>query len=998
MEVSSAMDASVLYESDDKFQEKVSYFANVIKADGGLLLEMLESMGHCLTHEKHEERVAGVKFITAVIQALPPKTLQTKQTTALLRFYVCKLDDHPSMAPFVVRSLYELVVNHEPAEDDAIESLLNAMLYGVGMPGLVQSERYMIYRMLAHLLINSTPALRRMGTSPFVLGCIQAIEGERDPRCLLQVFSIIPMMCSKFHLDSSLLEPLFEVCACYFPVDFNPPRREVGQIAREELSEGLLNCLTAAPGLGKFCVPLVVEKLGSDLVQAKSDALEVLIRGAEVFPPGCFADKAILIWKQIHNLVFVNRHEAIIPSALKCLTSVAKVISRHPKQASLLTALFKVVWKDLQEGAAPGMGQVLEALAKASAEACSTVLMEALPSILKLLSAKNDGLRQVLVLETTTRVLSIFVSLCTHPDPSANPVDAPMEEESSLPVTGSSPHCGCQFVDALPFAPLVVVPEASQELKLQLGMLADELCELLTSSNHELSLRAAAAASVALPIHGFFTEGHLDCIMGLLREMATREDGPPVRDEHVSLLAAACRTSGTVADIFEMLQSEMQKGYHPGKTERLLALAAGCTGSPLNLLKMVPYVMERFVCAIRCMEIEHRNLLARCVCEISRRSEEYGTGLSNDAVLKAVTEAWIEAAMEGHKVEHLESFAAMAQLVQRLVQVCSAGTTRDTILHVEEYCRRTTFASCPLLFLQCLVCHARPQSLSSTQPSVESIANACTGVPSQVVAWCLAGYVNKVESGVLERILESLQPSFQPEWTLAKTDMVLWVTKGLLLRGYSNLAPYTKLLEELLKDEKVGRRAAAGFQEILQPSVLTVEGHCTVQLMYQQRFFVETVDFLIEGFNSATIKAVKDNFLMALCGQLAYVPKPVVSSYIDKVLPILVSALSSAEESVIGDSVLPCLTENVSLMVSCLDSVLGQLLRLARPPSPLGVRQSALQCLLGLSSVEQKELLPYRQQVLRGLAECTADHKRLVRQAAAQASLAWHLIGEPVGV
>lgn len=533
MEVSSAMDASVLYESEDKFQEKVSYFAKVMKADGGLFLEMVESMGHILTHEEHEERVAGMKFITAVIQALPPKTLQTKQTTALLRFYVCKLNDHPSMAPSVVQGMYELVVNHEPAADDAIECMLNAIFYGVAMPGLVQSERYMIYRMLAHLLINNTSALHKMGASPFVLGCIQAIEGERDPRCLLQVFAIIPMVCSKFILDSSLVEPLFEVCACYFPVDFNPPSREVGQITREELSGGLLNCLTAAPGLGKFCVPLVVEKLSSDLVQAKSDALEVLIRGAEVFPPVCFANETILIWKQIHSLVFVNRHEAIIPTALSCLTSVAKVISRHPKQGSLLAALFKVVWKDLQEGAAPGMGQVLEAFAKASAEACSTVLVEALPGILKLLSAQNDGLRQVLVLESTTSVLSIFVSLCTHPDPSANSVTTPLEEESPVPVTGSVPRHDCtstgQFVDVLPFAPLVLVPEASQELKLQLGLLADELCELLTSSNHDLALRAVAAASVALPIRGFFTEGHLDCIRDLLRNVATREGGPPVR-------------------------------------------------------------------------------------------------------------------------------------------------------------------------------------------------------------------------------------------------------------------------------------------------------------------------------------------------------------------------------------------------------------------------------------------------------------------------------------
>uniref|UniRef100_A0A023FIQ5 MMS19 nucleotide excision repair protein n=1 Tax=Amblyomma cajennense TaxID=34607 RepID=A0A023FIQ5_AMBCJ len=177
-----------------------------------------------------------------------------------------------------------------------------------------------------------------------------------------------------------------------------------------------------------------------------------------------------------------------------------------------------------------------------------------------------------------------------------------------------------------------------------------------------------------------------------------------------------------------------------------------------------------------------------------------------------------------------------------------------------------------------------------------------------------------------------------------------------------------------------------------------MEGHCTVKLMHPQRFFVETVDFLIEGFNSVTAEAVKDNFLMALCCQLAYVPKPVVNTYIDKILPILLTALSSAEESVIAECVLPCLTENVGLMASHLDSVLDQLLRLAKQPFSMEIRRSALQCLLRLSTIEVKNVMLYKQQVLQGLTPCLADHKRIVRQVAAQATLMWHMVGEPSDV
>ncbi|KAG0413848.1 hypothetical protein HPB47_008990, partial [Ixodes persulcatus] len=201
-------------------------------------------------------------------------------------------------------------VSQGPLESTEIEHLLQVIFYDVQMPGLLQAERYIIYRMLTHMLISHASVLRKMG-SKFVLGCIQAMEGERDPRCLLQVFAIVPMMCNEFILGD-LEEPLFDVCSCYFPVDFNPPATDPGRISREELADSLLNCLTASPGFGKHCVPLAAEKLESDLLTAKLDSLKLL--------------------------VFVNRHDAIIPAALTCLTSLARVVSSDQKDSTVALA------------------------------------------------------------------------------------------------------------------------------------------------------------------------------------------------------------------------------------------------------------------------------------------------------------------------------------------------------------------------------------------------------------------------------------------------------------------------------------------------------------------------------------------------------------------------------------------------------------------------------------------------------------------------------------
>ena len=49
------------------------------------------------------------------------------------------------------------------------------------------------------------------------------MDGEKDPRNLVLLFSIFPIVVSIQHTDT-LGEDLFEVVAAYFPIDFVPVR------------------------------------------------------------------------------------------------------------------------------------------------------------------------------------------------------------------------------------------------------------------------------------------------------------------------------------------------------------------------------------------------------------------------------------------------------------------------------------------------------------------------------------------------------------------------------------------------------------------------------------------------------------------------------------------------------------------------------------------------------------------------------------------------------
>lgn len=110
----------------------------------------------------------------------------------------------------------------------------------------------------------------------YIYGIINSIDGERDPRNLDFIFNFMPDFISTYSL-LHLSEEMFEIFACYFPIDFNPSKNDPDTITRDNLSKKLIQCLVASPDFVEWCVALALEKLESELVVAKCDSLELLV-------------------------------------------------------------------------------------------------------------------------------------------------------------------------------------------------------------------------------------------------------------------------------------------------------------------------------------------------------------------------------------------------------------------------------------------------------------------------------------------------------------------------------------------------------------------------------------------------------------------------------------------------------------------------------------------------------------------------------------------------
>jgi len=60
-------------------------------------------------------------------------------------------------------------------------------------------------------------------------------------------------------------------------------------------------------------------------------------------------------------------------------------------------------------------------------------------------------------------------------------------------------------------------------------------------------------------------------------------------------------------------------------------------------------------------------------------------------------------------------------------------------------------------------------------------------------------------------------------------------------------------LQELLSSPTQGRQAAEGFRTVVSPSddVLTAEMHANIRIMYRQRFFMENLKPIVDGYQAA---------------------------------------------------------------------------------------------------------------------------------------------------
>ncbi|KAG1659356.1 MMS19 nucleotide excision repair [Nymphon striatum] len=920
---------------------------------------------NCLTSTDVDDRCKGSRLLADIEHGLSKDFMSEKELEFVTAFFCDRLKDHHSVIPHVLYGLLA-VCKCDNVGDSQVIKIIQAIFQEVHTQTHVHSDRRMVFTIFATLLQKKLSCLVYILGINFVYGYIQAVDGEKDPRNLVMVFNTLPIIVDNFPLGE-LAEEIFEIVSCYFPVDFEPPPNNPFGVTRNGLEIGLRKCLTASPKFAEFCIPLLQEKLESDILTAKLDSLTCL--------------KQTTVVSQIGQMVHNNK-KAWLRGYTHLSISLQHLTDRFLADTMLVSYLM-----------------VFEAIVLESndtmQEACSKYGIEAMKTFIPPLwtiirreyfSAKNLDVQSAILLSITS--LTKCASLDKDPDTLGTFLATVLKEckhhildkdnilrEGGAEIlcavaSGSFNACGKVLNVILPLLIKqydLIPPSVKKDCLVHMAMLIDvaskhnqladnadinslreEMAHLMlseiTSPSENLSLASLNGLIAVVAFPKLLNEKLLDSIVENTVTLSFKEQPEILRPKILELLSTIAK-------------------FYVDKTKSVI----------------VPLICS----AIENVEDAKADLSYDCIhnsaIAVSSKEEIVHSVIKSlVSVIKKKT-----CSPDNKDVEILRS---SLNCMQTITKNCSS---------LSSDCIETIYSQATLIFIEILVNCTLENSSSIVLSNIELVSLFAANIRA------VTQHLNeKLASDIMDIIMKLF---FKLAMKSSKKYMLLKCGVGYVKRpvmaSHPSMIQLTDKLIQLLGDPELGEFASEGFSIIVKDSdkVLNSSSQGVIMFMFKQRFFIETSQLLLDGFNSSP-EYLKTNFLMALSHQLEFLPNQVLLSETNKLVPVLVQSLSIHNTSVINSSlqtIVLFMDRNPEAFSSHLQSLTCQLLKLSEYKENLTIRKSALACLKSIAKQPDYLLLPLKSNVISSLTKRLDDHKRLVRQAAADARCEWFLVGAP---
>ncbi|KAG8435432.1 hypothetical protein GDO86_013387 [Hymenochirus boettgeri] len=910
-------------------ESKSSEVAAGVKNGVFTVLQVVETLGSCLANPEPRTRGKGVQLLSGVLLECCSR-LSEKEVGVLVVFYENRLKDHHLITPHVLQGLMALSMCEVLPQGLAV-SVLKSIFQEVHVQSLMQIDRHTVYMIITNFMKTREEELKGLGAD-FTYGFIQVMDGEKDPRNLLVAFGIVEDIIRKNYSLGPFVEELFEVTSCYFPIDFTPPPNDPHGITREHLILGLRAVLASTPRFAEFLLPLLIEKMDSDVQSAKVDSLQTLSACCTVYGQKELKEFLASLWSSVRREVFQTASEKIEAEGLASLQALSACLSCSvlgPDDEDLLDVFLNNILKDCKHHLCePDMklvwpsAKLLQAAAAGSSRACWKVTSNVLPLLLEQYNQHVQSSHRRTILEMTLGFLKLQCKWS-------------VEEENGL--SGFKDALCSMVFSAVtdPSAQLHLVAVKSMTvLAMQQGVLSSSETDLVVDHLTRLILQEADSHSctAAVEASGALAKIHPSAfISSMLPQLCTcLQTGPndinlnerrvlhdhSLRQRCLEALAAVSTHHSIVKETIPILLNNIkqtQKGQ-----------GQFCSSDVVSVCKSLQHVAVQCQLDAKSLHFYHQTVLP-CLLSLTVQAATQDTGtypcinvLLEEDVLSAMVPVFSAACT--HIKSELASTSA-SQIVRLFLDgdVTFLNENNLTFKFQPFQVNGPTEQQNRLVaLLMAFVCslpkNVEIPHLSRLLHHLLSLSlSGCSPFSYSSASKCFAGLINKCPQGedlddILQSAAQKIEVGLADEHIRTQAiTLLVWVTKALLLRYHPLNGQLTDKMIGLLSDQQLGHSVANMFSILVSDSVdiLNKACHADIRIMFRQRFFTENVPKLVQGFNSV-IGDHKPNYLKALSHVLNALPKQVLMPELPSLLSLLLEALSCTDQ-VVQLSTLTCL-------------------------------------------------------------------------------------------
>lgn len=236
------------------------------------LIDLITSLEEYI-NDKNDAAVRGhtVAYLADVLNAVGPRALSNQERRLLCDFILGRIEGDVEGIGSSARALLAL---EERGKWDAAtaQNVLNTFVsHATPLKQFkLQSERYSILQLINLLLAKYRKAIHELHDQDpmFLPNFISFFDGEKDPRNLMIVFSLLQVPMMEWDVSSSA-QDLFDSVFNYFPITFKPPPDDPYGITAQDLKDRLRDCIAATSDFAPYAFPALLDKLDSSSMNTK---------------------------------------------------------------------------------------------------------------------------------------------------------------------------------------------------------------------------------------------------------------------------------------------------------------------------------------------------------------------------------------------------------------------------------------------------------------------------------------------------------------------------------------------------------------------------------------------------------------------------------------------------------------------------------------------------------------------------------------------------------